>query len=107
MPRVAAKKPETFPPVSVETKERVHLQGLFGERLRLIRHEKLLTIEQVAELAGLHPNYVGSVERGERNVSLFNIWRIAGAMGLKGSDLLDELPVRKVKRISLKEVAAW
>ncbi|WP_341917075.1 helix-turn-helix transcriptional regulator [Polaromonas sp. YR568] len=69
----------------------------FGTALRELRHDRLLTIEAVAEAAGLHPNYLGSVERGERNVSLFNIWRIANALGLPAAALLDELPPRKVK----------
>ena len=51
-----------------------------------------MTIEQVAEGAGLHANYVGSVERGERNVSLFNIWRIAHSLGLKPEVLMTSLP---------------
>ena len=58
-----------------------------------------MTIEQVAEIAGLHPNYLSSVERGERNVSLFNIWRIASGLGLTAKELVDALPVRKVKHL--------
>ena len=45
----------------------------------LIRLEKQLTQEKVAEAADLHPNYIGSVERGERNISICNIERIATA----------------------------
>jgi transcriptional regulator with XRE-family HTH domain len=71
--------------------------AVFGTALRELRHDRLLTIEAVAEAAGLHPNYLGSVERGERNVSLFNIWRIASALGLPAAALLDELPPRRVR----------
>jgi transcriptional regulator with XRE-family HTH domain len=59
-----------------------------------LRVERKLTLENVAEAAELHPNYVGSVERGERNLSLFNIWRIAAALDLPASRLLDALPPR-------------
>ena len=69
----------------------------FGDALRTIRHERLLTIEQVAEAAGVHANYVGSVERGERNVSLFNIWRIAAALGVPLAELMQGLPRSKIK----------
>ncbi len=47
-----------------------------------------LTQEKVAEAAGLHPNYVGSVERGERNISICNIERIAIALGVTMSELV-------------------
>ena len=53
--------------------------------------------EALAELCGLHRTYVGSIERGERNVSLVNICRLAGALGCLPSDLLatvDPLPGR-------------
>jgi transcriptional regulator with XRE-family HTH domain len=56
-----------------------------------------LTIEQVAEAAGVHANYVGSVERGERNVALFNIWRIAAALGVPLAELMQGLPRSKIK----------
>lgn len=61
-----------------------------------------MTMEQVAEIADLHPSYLSSVERGERNVSLFNIWRIASGVGLIATDLMSGLPVRKVKHLSTK-----
>jgi predicted transcriptional regulator len=99
MPRVVASKPQGLD--SAAKRELFRLQLAFGERLRALRHDKAMTLEQVAELAGLHPNYVGSVERGERNVSLFNIWRIASALGSPPSVLLDQLPIRKVRRLAI------
>lgn len=57
-------------------------QQLFATNMRRIRHEKHLTQEKVAEVADLHPNYVSSVERGERNISICNIARIALALGV-------------------------
>ncbi|WP_436311062.1 helix-turn-helix domain-containing protein [Variovorax paradoxus] len=83
----------------MSSKELERLQQAFGEHLRALRHDRLITIEQLAELAGLHPNYVGSVERGERNLSLFNIWRLAGALEVSVSQLVETLPARVVKRV--------
>jgi len=97
MPRVVVHKPQ---PLDSEAKaEQLQVQLVFGERLRQLRHDKLMTIEQVAEIAGLHPNYLSSVERGERNVSLFNIWRIASGLDLTAADLMGRLPVREVKHL--------
>jgi len=54
----------------------------FGLKLRQIRKQKKLTQEKLAYKAGLHPNYIGMIERGERNVSLKNIYKIAGALDI-------------------------
>ena len=78
-------------------REQARLLAAFGTALRDLRHDRLLTIEALAAAADLHPNYLGSVERGERNVSLFNIWRIAAALGVSSSTLLEAVPKRKVK----------
>lgn len=67
-------------------KEKVQLA--FGARMRQLRLSRELTQEQLAELADLHTNYVSSVERGERNVSVFNITRIAHALNVHASELL-------------------
>ncbi len=52
----------------------------FGARVRARRQELGLSQEKLAELAGLHRTYIGSVERGERNVSLLNICQLARAL---------------------------
>lgn len=44
--------------------------------------------ESLGEIAELHRNYIGSIERGERNVSLDNLVRIASALGLPLSTLI-------------------
>ena len=68
-------------------------QQLFATNMRRIRLEKKLTQEKVAEVADLHPNYVSSVERGERNISICNIARIAVALGVGMEALVTAVPV--------------
>lgn len=60
----------------------------FGKRVREIRHRRGMSQEKLAELAGLHRTYVSGVERGERNISLANIERLARALAVPMSDLM-------------------
>ena len=61
----------------------------FGETLRGYRQQAGMSQEKLAETAGLDRTYVGGAERGERNVSLVNIARLANALGIRPSQLLE------------------
>ena len=65
---------------------------LFGIRVRELRMERGLSQERLAELAKLHRNYVGGVERGERNIGLLNIVQIARALRVKPMHLVETIP---------------
>lgn len=61
---------------------------LFGTRIKELRLEKGLTQEQFAIKCGLHKNYIGMIERGERNPSLINIEVISKGLKISISDLM-------------------
>ena len=63
---------------------------LFSQNVRKARIAKGLSQEELAELAGLHRNYVGGVERGERNISVDNMEKIARALATTIPGLLQE-----------------
>lgn len=57
-------------------------RGVFAANVRRLRTEGGFSQESFADACGLHRTYIGSIERGERNVSLDNIERIASALGV-------------------------
>ena len=65
-------------------------QLLFAKNMRRIRLGLEMTQERLAERAELHPNYISSVERAERNISIRNIERIAKALGVTMAELVSE-----------------
>ncbi|MCI0419325.1 MAG: helix-turn-helix domain-containing protein [Acidobacteria bacterium] len=67
-----------------------NLRKVFARKLRHRRLQLGISQEELAELAGLHRTYVSSVERGERNISIDNIERIAAALKLQPSSLLEQ-----------------
>lgn len=64
------------------------LVEVFAAHVRARRHELGLSQEQLAERAGVHRTYVGMLERGEKNVTIYNIERIAIALSVEPATLL-------------------
>lgn len=65
------------------------LRQRFAHNLRKVRLERGLSQEALADVAGLHRTYIGSVERGERNISIDNIERLAKALDCQINELLN------------------
>jgi len=63
----------------------------FEREVRRLRTERGISQEELAYLCGLHRTYIGSVERGERNLSLLNIVKISKALDLAISSLVGGL----------------
>lgn len=59
----------------------------FGKAVRQRRHKLAVSQEEFADRCGLDRTYVGGIERGERNVALLNIEKIARALKISLSDL--------------------
>lgn len=60
----------------------------FGKHLRKLRESKGWTQEELAEKAHLHWTYVGQIERGVRNPSLINLYRLTEALKIDKGELL-------------------
>jgi transcriptional regulator with XRE-family HTH domain len=67
----------------VENKAARAIRNGFGARIRLLRRRAGLSQEELATAADLDRSYIGGVERGERNVSLVNIHKIARGLKIK------------------------
>lgn len=63
----------------------------FGQNFKKIRNEKGISQERLAFMANLHRTYISDVERGNRNISLINIEKIARALKVEPRDLLNDL----------------
>jgi transcriptional regulator with XRE-family HTH domain len=62
---------------------------ILAANIRRLRTGLDLSQEGLADIAGLHRNYIGGIERCERNVSVDNIGRLAKALGVPAAKLLD------------------
>ena len=69
--------------------EEQQLKQAFGNRIRQIRKDRGLSQETLALTCGLDRTYIGGVDRGERNLSLINIYKIAVALRVSAKDLFD------------------
>ena len=56
------------------------IRTIVGDNIRGFRHKKSYTQEKLAVLSDLHINYISSVERGERNIGIVNITKVAKAL---------------------------
>ena len=65
------------------------LQKVVGRNLRAYRLEKGLSQEAFADYVGVHRTYMGGLERGERNLTLQSVEKIAEVLGLTPMELLE------------------
>jgi len=75
--------------VRMDQDQETQVKKEFGERLRSIRRSKGLSQETLALTCELDRTYIGSVERGERNISLVSIYKIADALGVSPREFLE------------------
>lgn len=73
------------------TLPRAKLLADFGLAIRRLRLARGYSQEEFADHVGVHRTYMGDVERGERNISLVNIARIADALDMPVSGLMAEI----------------
>jgi transcriptional regulator with XRE-family HTH domain len=59
-----------------------------GRRIQKLRQERGWSQEKLAEEAGLHRTYIGQVERAEKSMGLENLFRVAKALGVTASTLV-------------------
>lgn len=62
-------------------------RNAFGKRMKELRLSRGLSQEKLGDIAGLHRTYIGSIERGEQNISVDNIAKVAKALKVKTSEL--------------------
>ncbi|MEF1290081.1 helix-turn-helix domain-containing protein [Vibrio sp. M260118] len=61
----------------------------FGEHIRHLRHKKSISQEELAARCGLDRTYVSGIERGKRNISLLNLFKLAHGLEIEAKELLD------------------
>jgi transcriptional regulator with XRE-family HTH domain len=65
------------------------IKQLIGNRVRVLRKEQGLSQEELGFKADLHHTYIGAVERGERNISLDSLQKIAHGLGVDVGKILN------------------
>jgi DNA-binding XRE family transcriptional regulator len=83
--------PRRLPDYVADVPQKLPHQKLIGDAIRIHRKACKMSQENLAEKAGLHPVYLGQVERGEQTVSVHALMRIAKSLGVKVRDLVKNL----------------
>lgn len=68
--------------------DKPEIRRCFGEKIRELRHAKDMSQEELAAHAGVHRTYIGMVERGEKNVTLVTLLRLAAALDVPPAELV-------------------
>jgi len=72
-----------------ETKTNHSVEAVFGQRVRELRKAKRLTQSDLAQTSGLHRNYISDTERGQRNISLVCMSKLAIGLECEIKDFFD------------------
>jgi len=87
-----------------------HLRRQLGQRIRQLRKARGWTQQELAERAELDYKYLGAVERGERNITIDNIEKIAAGFGLEAHQLFlfsareGEVPEERVTAAKIRDL---
>lgn len=69
-------------------KDKTETLTAIGHKIQILREGMGLSQEKLAERANVHRTYIGTVERGETNLTVLNLYKIAKALNVKPSDIL-------------------
>jgi transcriptional regulator with XRE-family HTH domain len=75
--------------IIVKTMADTDISTKVRKRIKAIRLKKKLSQGDIARTLGVHPAYISQIERGERNPTLANIEKIAGALGVSIGKLVN------------------
>lgn len=84
-----------WPTAKLASEELFDGRRVLGTQLRTARLRRRLTQDALAERVGIHPSYLGSIERGRRNVPLDTLCRLAWALRVDPHELLRPLPEKR------------
>lgn len=68
---------------------------MLGQRIRNFRVQQHLSQEKLSELAGVHPTYIGQIERGEKNITVESLVKIASALHVPISKIFEKFDLDK------------